>query len=146
HVRTVGNHRRHPASRPGGSTGKVYGAGWPIAHSLRSLYGRWLIADGSRTSCALWLMAEKREKMAFRFESLETFHLALDFAAAAYEKTKKFPTQEKFDLTSQTRRAANSVALNIAEGSGRGTARDFAHFLDIAIGSTFEVVTCFFLA
>ena len=84
--------------------------------------------------------------MAFRFESLETFHLALDFAAAAYDKTKKFPTQEKFDLTSQTRRAANSVALNSAEGSGRGTARDFAHFLDIAIGSTFEVVTCFFLA
>jgi len=84
--------------------------------------------------------------MAFRFESLETFHLALDFAAAAYDKTKKFPTQEKFDLTSQTCRAANSVALNIAEGSGRGTARDFAHFLDIAIGSTFEVVTCFFLA
>jgi four helix bundle protein len=91
-------------------------------------------------------MAERREKMAFRFESLETFHLALDFAAVAYDKTKQFPAQEKFDLTSQTRRAANSVALNIAEGSGRGTARDFAHFLDIAIGSTFEVVTCFFLA
>jgi four helix bundle protein len=84
--------------------------------------------------------------MAFRFESLEAFHLAIDFAAAAYNKTKKFPAQEKFDLTSQTRRAANSVALNIAEGSGRGTARDFAHFLDIAIGSTFEIVTCFFLA
>ena len=84
--------------------------------------------------------------MAFRFESLEIFHLALDSATAAYDKTKKFPAQEKFDLTSQTCRAANSVALNIAEGSGRGTPKDLAHFLDIAIGSTFEVVTCFFLA
>jgi len=84
--------------------------------------------------------------MAFRFESLEIFHAALDFAARVYEKTKKFPSEEKFDLTSQTRRAVNSIALNIAEGSGRGTKKDFSHFLDIAVGSTFEVVTCFFLA
>src|SRR5690349_15284530 len=84
--------------------------------------------------------------MAFRFEELGIFQLALDFAGNAYSKTRRFPRAERFDLTSQTRPAANSVALNIAEGSGRGTARDFAHFLDIAIGSTFEVVTCFFLA
>jgi four helix bundle protein len=84
--------------------------------------------------------------MAFRFEELEIFQLVLDFADSAYGKTKKFPSEERFDLTSQTRRAANSVALNIAEGSGRGTNRDFAHALDIAVGSTFEVVTCFFLA
>ena len=84
--------------------------------------------------------------MAFRFEKLEIFQLALDFAASTYEKTRRFPSEERFDLTSQTRRAANSVALNIAEGSGRGTKKDFSHFLDIAVGSTFEVVTCFFLA
>ena len=84
--------------------------------------------------------------MAFRFESLEVFHLALEFAARTYEKVKKFPVEERFDLASQTRRAANSIALNIAEGSGRGTKKDFSHFLDIAVGSTFEVVTCFFLA
>jgi four helix bundle protein len=93
-------------------------------------------------------MAEsRREKsdMAFRFEELEIFHLALEFATKAYATTKKFPAGERFDLTSQARRAANSIALNIAEGSGRGTKRDFSHFLDIAVGSTFEVVTCFFL-
>jgi len=84
--------------------------------------------------------------MAFRFEKLEIFQLALDFATSAYEKTMQFPAEERFDLTSQTRRAANSIALNIAEGSGRGTNKDFCHFLDIAVGSTFEVVTCFFLA
>ena len=84
--------------------------------------------------------------MAFRFEELEIFQLALDFAANVYDETKKFPSAERFDLTSQTRRAANSIALNIAEGSGRGTSRDFSHFLDIAVGSTFEMVTCFFLA
>lgn len=84
--------------------------------------------------------------MPFRFESLEVFHLALEFASRTYEKVKRFPVEERFDLTSQTRRAVNSIALNIAEGSGRGTKKDFSHFLDIAVGSTFEVVTCFFLA
>src|SRR5215510_6882241 len=84
--------------------------------------------------------------MAFRFEGLEIFHAAIDFSARVYETVRKFPADERFDLTSQTRRAVNSIALNIAEGSGRGTKKDFSHFLDIAVGSTFEVVTCFFLA
>jgi len=63
-----------------------------------------------------------------------------------YETAKKFPSEERFDLTSQARRAANSIVLNIAEGSGRGTKKDFSHFLDMALGSTFETVACFFVA
>ena len=84
--------------------------------------------------------------MAFRFEGLEIFHAAIDFSARVHETVKKFPSEERFDLTSQARRAANSIALNIAEGSGRGTKKDFSHFLDMALGSTFETVACFFVA
>jgi four helix bundle protein len=84
--------------------------------------------------------------MAFRFEGLEIFHAAIDFSARVYDTVKKFPAEERFDLTSQARRAANSIVLNIAEGSGRGTKKDFSHFLDMAVGSTFETVACFFVA
>jgi four helix bundle protein len=84
--------------------------------------------------------------MAFRFEGLDIFDDAIDFSTSAHSMAKKFPVEERFDLTSQSRRAANSVVLNIAEGSGRGTRRDFSRFLDLALGSIFETVACFFLA
>jgi four helix bundle protein len=84
--------------------------------------------------------------MAFRFEGLEIFHAAIDFSAQVYETVKKFPPEERFDLASQARRAANSIVLNIAEGSGRRTKKDFSHFLDMALGSIFETVACFFVA
>jgi four helix bundle protein len=84
--------------------------------------------------------------MAFRFEGLEIFHLAVEFSVGVHDLVKKFPAEERFDLTSQARRAANSIVLNIAEGSGRGTKKDFSHFLDMALGSTFETVACFFIA
>ena len=50
--------------------------------------------------------------MAFRFEGLEIFHAAIDFSARVYETVKKFPSAERFDLTSQARRAANSIVLD----------------------------------
>ena len=84
--------------------------------------------------------------MAFRFEGLDIFHGAVDFSVRVHDLIKKFPAEERFGLTSQASRAANSIVLNIAEGSGRGTKKDFAHFLDIAIGSTFETVACLFMA
>src|SRR3989442_11062264 len=87
-----------------------------------------------------------RIDMTFRFEGLEIFHAAIEFSARVHEGVKTFPFEERFDLTSQARRAANSIVLNIAEGSGRGTKKDFAHFLDMALGSTFETVACFFVA
>lgn len=58
----------------------------------------------------------------------------------------KFPKEERFELTSQLLRAALSVPLNIVEGCGRMTDKDFAHFLDNALGSLNETDYCCFVA
>ncbi len=57
-----------------------------------------------------------------------------------------FPTSEQFGLTSQIRRASISISSNIAEGAGRNSDRDFAHFLEQAYGSAMEVASQVFLA
>lgn len=79
--------------------------------------------------------------MTFRFEELQIWRDAVTFCGLVYEVTGRFPKDEVFGLTSQLRRAATSIASNIAEGTGRSSQKDFSHFLDIAVGSVFEVVT-----
>ena len=64
--------------------------------------------------------------------------LADDLAVAAYEVSKGFPREEIYGITSQIRRAASSVAANIVEGASRESAKDYAHFLQIARGSLAE--------
>ena len=64
-----------------------------------------------------------------------SYQLTLDI----YKVSQSFPKEELFGLTSQIRRAVSSVPTNIAEGSGRNSNKDFAHFLQIAIGSASEV-------
>lgn len=58
----------------------------------------------------------------------------------------KFPKNEQYDLMSQTKRAAYSITLNIVEGSGRFTEKDFVHFLDLSLGSAHELEYCCLLA
>lgn len=79
--------------------------------------------------------------MAFRFESLEIWHLAVAYADEIYQLTEKFPKHEMFGLISQVRRAAVSISSNIAEGSGSVTIKDYKNYLDIAIKSTLETVS-----
>jgi four helix bundle protein len=77
----------------------------------------------------------------FPLEKPEVWPKAIDFADTVYRLTKTFPDEERFALTNQMRRAAVSIGLNIAEGSARYSRNDFAHFVQIATGSLFEVVT-----
>jgi four helix bundle protein len=70
----------------------------------------------------------------------------MELTEAVYNLTRTFPKEEIYGLTSQIRRASISIASNIAEGRARATDRDFRHFLNIALGSTYEVQTQLLLA
>jgi len=77
--------------------------------------------------------------MGFSFENLDVYNKAIDFVNDVYSLTRTFPKDEMFGLTSQLRRAAVSVPMNISEGSARSK-KDFTRFIDMA-GSIFECVT-----
>ena len=82
----------------------------------------------------------------FNFEKLEVWQKAIDFADDVYRMTKTFPSDERFGLTNQMRRAAVSISSNIAEGTSRSSRIDYARFVEIATGSVFEVVSQCFIA
>jgi four helix bundle protein len=75
----------------------------------------------------------------FRFENLEIWKLAINYAKECYILANKFPQKEQFSLADQLRRAAISVSNNIAEGSAFSNLK-FKNFLDISIGSALETV------
>lgn len=79
--------------------------------------------------------------MAFRFEKLDVWQKAIEYYCDVNEVSKRFPRDEVFGLTAQLRKAALSVSLNIAEGAGRPTKKEFKQFLGFAQGSLFEVVS-----
>ena len=84
--------------------------------------------------------------MPFKFEKLIVWQKAIDLSDTVNQLTKTFPKDEMFVLTSQIKRAADSVSLNIAEGSTGQTNAEFNRFSSIALRSNIEVVSCLYLA
>ena len=75
------------------------------------------------------------------FRELDVWNKAMELTDLVYEIASKLPQSEKYALGDQIRRAVVSIPSNIAEGFGRDSHRDFAHFLSIARGSLYEVDT-----
>jgi four helix bundle protein len=74
-------------------------------------------------------------------KELKIWHKAIELSTEIYRLTANFPTEEKYGLTSQIRRAAVSVPSNIAEGAGRNSVKEFIYFLGISNGSSYELQT-----
>jgi four helix bundle protein len=72
------------------------------------------------------------------YKDLKVWEKAHQFTLKVYEETKRFPKEELYSLTNQLRRAASSIPANIAEGCGKNSQAEFAHFLNIAMGSANE--------
>ncbi|GGG45122.1 four helix bundle protein [Bizionia arctica] len=81
-----------------------------------------------------------------RFKDLEIWKKSRLFCSEIYSITSKFPESEKFGLVNQLRRASVSIPSNIAEGSSRNSNKDFTRFLQIAIGSAYEIETQLLIA
>lgn len=80
------------------------------------------------------------------YKELTVWQKARELVKKAYVVTNNFPSEEKFGLTSQIRRAAISVPANIAEGTGRNTSKDTIQFLHISRGSLYELETLIILS
>jgi len=78
--------------------------------------------------------------MKYAFENLEVWQKSREITKSIYQITSSFPSEEKFGLVSQLRRASVSVSSNIAEGSTRWGKKDQARFYEIAFGSLIEVL------
>lgn len=83
--------------------------------------------------------------MAFKFEELRVWELSINLATEINRLVKTFPSEERFVLASQIQRAADSVALNIAEGSTGQSNAEFKKFLGYSNRSAIEVVCCLHL-
>ncbi len=84
--------------------------------------------------------------MGMSYRDLKVWQRSMELSVAIYDLTRKFPPDELYGLTSQLRRAAVSIASNLAEGYGRASRPEFRRFVAIARGSALEVETQLMLA
>jgi len=80
------------------------------------------------------------------YRDLVEWQKAMKFVTAIYEVTQRFPSEERYSLTNQLRRASVSVPSNIAEGQARFSQKEFHHFLSMARGSLVEIETQLLIA
>ncbi|HEX5077468.1 MAG TPA: four helix bundle protein [Gemmatimonadaceae bacterium] len=80
------------------------------------------------------------------YRDLDVWKRSMDLVVDVHEVTRALPPSERYGLTSQLRRAAVSVAANIAEGNGRTHRKEYAHHVSIARGSILELITCLEIA
>lgn len=80
------------------------------------------------------------------FRELEVWRRSIVLSKKVYSVTGDFPKREDYGLTSQIRRAVVSISSNLAEGSGRGTKRDFANFVSVSLGGLRETQSQLFLS
>ena len=86
------------------------------------------------------------EGVMHRYEDLKVYQKSLEYARNVRECSQQFPKHELYCLTSQFRRAADSIVLNIVEGAGNYSDREFRRFLTYAIRSGFECKGCIDIA
>ena len=80
------------------------------------------------------------------FKQLKIWQKGFDIAVHSFKLTSGFPREEKFGITSQITRAAVSIPSNIAEGSSRASEKDYNRFIEISLGSSFELETQILIA
>lgn len=85
------------------------------------------------------------ERKRHNYKNLKIWKLGLEIVDDAFDLISQFPKDEKFGLTSQISRCSISIPSNIAEGSSRSS-KSFSHFIDIALGSSFELGTQLIIA
>ncbi|MGB9586017.1 MAG: four helix bundle protein [Anaerolineales bacterium] len=90
--------------------------------------------------------ASSKSELRWPFEKLEVWKLAMELIDIVYKLTEKFPKEERFGLTDQSRRAVVSIANNIAEGKGMYSTKALVEYLYRARGSLYETVTCLMIA
>jgi len=80
------------------------------------------------------------------FRELKVWQQGMKFTVAIYRESRQWPQDERFGLISQIRRAASSIPLNIAEGAGNSSDKEFCRYLEMALRSAYEVMTAIDIA
>jgi four helix bundle protein len=99
----------------------------------------WFKSQESRTK-------SQDKKEMHNFKKLDIWVKSMNLVTEIYRITNSFPNHERFGLTSQMQRSAVSIPSNIAEGSAKSSNKDFSRFLEMSIGSSFELETQIILA